>query len=283
MTDAKKVLQSEVVAVKTRWADQVKISKAGPESPTAPLPIGVQRCVPQPEAASAFDQNELNIKLWVDSLDPKEQKMRVEVLSELPAPLREAIAEQTLGRWQKLVAKAEGSWRLETIFTWVEDNFSELLLLLPEHIEQYHGVDTNGMTIRRYTIVELQAPAAAESDSSSQNSDGEESDGDGGSSDGADGTGSELTAEQERLLRIKLAAEREADRVWREARRKEAEELGEAARQQTGLSKKEQQARIKEKQAKAQGVRLRKAGAKANKFDAEAAGKKPNKKNGLLH
>mmetsp|Transcript_27963 Transcript_27963/g.64217 ORF Transcript_27963/g.64217 Transcript_27963/m.64217 type:complete len:535 (+) Transcript_27963:639-2243(+) len=86
--------------------------------------------------------------------------------------------------------------------------------------------------------------------------------------------------EKMRQLRIKEAAEAEADRQWREERRREAEKLGEEGRQQ-GISKKEQQKQKEEKNK--QGTRLRKQGAKSNKFDAEAAGKKANKKNGLLH
>ena len=50
----KKALQSEMVAVKTRWSDEVKLSKAK-DSPTAPFPVTLQRTIPKPEAASAFD------------------------------------------------------------------------------------------------------------------------------------------------------------------------------------------------------------------------------------
>merc|ERR1719198_1586544 len=88
--------------------------------------------------------------------------------------------------------------------------------------------------------------------------------------------------EAERLSRIKLKADEEADRQWREERRREAEKLGEE-RAQTFVSKKEQERLRQEKLDKKQGHRLRKQGARANKFDAEAAGKTANKKNGLLH
>ena len=113
--------------------------------------------------------------------------------------------------------------------------------------------------------------------------------------------------ERDRLERIRLKAEEEADRQWREERRREAESLGEDYKPTT-VSKKEQQAAIKDKLEKKQGHRTAKTvrtksggrhreggvpaarfplrtwqGSKANKFDAEAAGKKANKKNGLVH
>jgi len=88
--------------------------------------------------------------------------------------------------------------------------------------------------------------------------------------------------ERDRLERIRLKAEEEADRQWREERRREAEALGEDYKPTT-VSKKEQQAAIKDKLEKKQGHRTAKTGSKANKFDAEAAGKKANKKNGLVH
>ena len=64
MADAehKKALQSEMVAVKTRWSDEVKLSKAK-DSPTAPFPVTLQRTIPKPEAASAFDVEELRLQL----------------------------------------------------------------------------------------------------------------------------------------------------------------------------------------------------------------------------
>lgn len=83
-------------------------------------------------------------------------------------------------------------------------------------------------------------------------------------------------------MRIKLAAEAEAERQWREERRREAELMGEDGGRPKQLSKKEQQKLDEEKKQK-KGARLRKTGARASKFDAEAAGKTANKKNGLMH
>ena len=85
MADAehKKALQSEMVAVKTRWSDEVKLSKAK-DSPTAPFPVTLQRTIPKPEAASAFDVEELRLQLLVASSDRATMPISVQVAGELP-------------------------------------------------------------------------------------------------------------------------------------------------------------------------------------------------------
>eukprot|EP00316_Scyphosphaera_apsteinii_P004792 CAMPEP_0119305100 /NCGR_PEP_ID=MMETSP1333-20130426/6175_1 /TAXON_ID=418940 /ORGANISM="Scyphosphaera apsteinii, Strain RCC1455" /LENGTH=280 /DNA_ID=CAMNT_0007308111 /DNA_START=11 /DNA_END=853 /DNA_ORIENTATION=- len=277
----KKELQQQVVAVKTRWSDQVRLSKASPDSPSYPLPVGIQRTIPRPEGASAIDVDDLVVKLWIDALQVEELPVRAEVLGELPAELRRIIGTRMQTTWKKALMKQSGpgtNWMIDIMLAYAEEHFSDLLLIDSRFVDQYEGVDEGGMTCRRYSIQE--APLEEEEDE-----DGEDDDDDDDNEESEDDEGgpSELASEEERLRRIKLAEEAEADRVWREERRREAEKLGETVREAQPVSKKQQQALIKEKQEKRQGHRLRKTGSKANKFDAEAAGKKANKKNGLLH
>merc|ERR1712204_125580 len=89
----------------------------------------------------------------------------------------------------------------------------------------------------------------------------------------------EMRKEGERLERIQIKAEQEADRVWREQRRAEYESLGEDARPKP-MAGKQKIVTNKEKQ----GVRTAKTGSKANKPSEESAAKNiKSKKNGLVH
>ena len=229
--------------------------------------------MPRPLECQLYDQEELVVALWVDQLLPSEDAVRVDLQSDVPPKLKMRIKHRILDHWVDLL-ETESSFRFEAVFEWVSDHYAELLGLCPDLLYSYEAVDENGMTVRRYQLLENPvAPVQAESGGSgTDNNSGEESDSD---------LDEEIDVERERLERIRLANEAESDRQWREQRRKEAEELGEAAKEPRGVSKKEQQARIKEKQEKRQGHRLRKQGARANKFDAKAAGKKPGK-NGLM-
>ena len=275
--EAKKILQAEVMAVKQRWPDDIKLTKAKSDAPKAPLPIAIQRTIVTPADASAWDVTELKIKLWIDDLDSSTLPVRVEVdPTDLPSVLVAKMSERILEQWRtELRARGGGNgWLLEKVLGWCESKFVDLLSLDPRGLDMYQGSDENGMTIRRYGLQDPPpevAPAAAEEEEESEEEE-EESDED---------EDPEVRKERERLERIRIKAEEEADRLWREERRKEAEELGEDYKEKV-VSKKEQQAAIKAKQEKRQGVRTRKEGAKHNKFDAEAAGKKKNNKNGLI-
>mmetsp|Transcript_18592 Transcript_18592/g.37874 ORF Transcript_18592/g.37874 Transcript_18592/m.37874 type:complete len:283 (+) Transcript_18592:3-851(+) len=279
--EAKKALQAEVMAVKQKWGDEIKLSKAK-DGPRAPLPISIQRSIETPADAAAYDIVELKVKLWLDSLDVSgEPPVRVEVDPvSVTVALASKIAERVGAQWQsELQARGLGKgWLLEKMLSWCESKFVELINLEPACLDMYMGEDANGMTMRRFALVEKTDESAATEpavgepdDASSSDEASEESEDD------------DVRKERERLERINLKAEAEADRLWREERRREFEALGEDAKRPTAVSKKEQQAAIKAKQDKRQGVRTAKTGSKANKFDAEAAGKKANKKNGLLH
>ena len=80
-----------MVAVKTRWSDEVKLSKAK-DSPTAPFPVTLQRTIPKPEAASAFDVEELRLQLLVASSDRATMPISVQVAGELPPTVQKRIA-----------------------------------------------------------------------------------------------------------------------------------------------------------------------------------------------
>ena len=282
---SKEALQKELVGVKGRWAAQIKLTKTA-DGPHRPLPVSVARTyTDRPESASMFDVAEFSVRLWLDQLDttPGEAlPVRAEVVGALPSLLLERMGAHLTERWRSQLSSAgagagAGGWLFEPMLEWVEGAWSELLWLCPELVEQYDGVDDNGITIRRCAIVEPRGEESEESEEEEEEEEEESEEGEQGEEDPS------VTKEAERLERIRLAAEREAERQFREARRREAEELGDASKGYQGLSKKEQQAQIKAKQEKRQGTRLRKQGAKANKFDAEAAGAKKNKKNGLLH
>ena len=98
---AKKALQAEVVAVKQRWAAEVKLLKAAKDVPTYPLPLAVARTVPRPPAADLYDVDELTIRLWVDSLEAREPApVRVEIAGAVPEALQRRIAEKVDERWR---------------------------------------------------------------------------------------------------------------------------------------------------------------------------------------
>ena len=268
----KKALQSEMVAVKTRWSDEVKLSKAK-DSPTAPFPVTLQRTIPKPEAASAFDVEELRLQLLVASSDRATMPISVQVAGELPPTVQKRIAAHVEARWREEI-EARGAapgWMLEKILGWAEGAYADLLWLEPTYVEQYEGCDDAGMTIRRYAIAE--PPEAKEEASEEEAAASEEEEEEESSED----------EEVARQRRIKEKAEAEADRQWREERRREHEALGEEGRQPQGVSKKEQQRLIEEKRAKKQGHRTAKTGQKAHKADATANGAKKNGKNSLLH
>ena len=286
--ETKKALQAEVVAVKTRWGDAVKMKKAK-DGPQAPLPIAVSRTIQKPASAEVYDVEEITVWLWIDTLAPydgaEKAPIRVEVSAEIPAHVCNVAAEHVCKRWRaELTARgAAKGWMLEKILGWCESTYTELLVLDPRYVDCYMGINEHGMTIRRYAIQEP-PPPEPEPDDDDDDSDYDSDDSD---DEGVDDIDSKvkkmgLAEEEERQMRIKLKAEAEADRQYREQRRKEAEEIREQGAdggEKKQLSKKEKE----EAKQKKQGQRMRREGSKRNKFDAEAAGKKANKKNGLLH
>jgi hypothetical protein len=231
--ETKKALQAEVVAVKTRWGDAVKMKKAK-DGPQAPLPIAVSRPVQKPASAEVYDVEEITVWLWIETLAPydgaEKAPIRVEVSAEIPAHVCNVAAEHVCKRWRaELAARgAAKGWMLEKILGWCESAYTDLLVLDPRYVDCYMGINEHGMTIRRYAIQEP-PPPEPEPDDDDDDSDYDSDDSD---DDGVDDIDSKvkkmgLAEEEERQMRIKLKAEAEADRQYREQRRKEAEEIRE--------------------------------------------------------
>lgn len=227
---AKKALQTEIVAVKTRWGDEVKLTKAKQDSPTYPLPIGVLRVVEKPQEAYLYDVEDIKVRLWIDELDQSKQPIRVDVTAGVPDALLKMMSAHIEARWKaELNGRGAGTgWLIEKILAWCQAAYIELITLEPRFVEMYQGCDENGMTIRRYAISE---PPEEKSSSQSEEEDIEQ--------EVNEPTPEEI--ERLRQLRIKEKAQAEADRLWREERRKEAEKLGEdAVERQRAIGKKEQ-------------------------------------------
>ena len=284
LADQKKALQAEVVAVKQRWSDEVKLIKADKGTPKFPLPLAVVRAITRPEAAYAYDVEAITVRLWVESLEVAAgdaAPVRVEVSGVFPDELQRAMSAHVEQRWRgELAARGAGKgWLLEKVLAWAEGAYAELLELVPELVEQYDGCDDNGMTIRRYAIAEPPPPKeeASEEEASEEEVSEEES-----SDDDPARLAERISLEREQ--RIKEKAEAEADRLWREERRREAEALGDDAPPRV-IGKKEQ-ARLQQEKKEAKGARMRKTGSKANKAnmkEREDAKARTNKKNGLMH
>ncbi|KAL3932442.1 MAG: hypothetical protein SGPRY_000699 [Prymnesium sp.] len=163
----KKELQAELMAVKKRWGEAIKLTKAKPDAPNAPLPVGVLRIIERPSDAFAYDVEELKIRLWIDGLDAKTLPIRVEAISLVPQRLMDLISEHVLARWKAELQARGGSkgWLMEKVLGWCESAYLELITLEPSFLETYEGCDDNGMTIRRFAITEPPEPNASESES----------------------------------------------------------------------------------------------------------------------
>jgi len=271
MSDAKTALQTELVAVKKRWSDQVKLVKAAKDAPAYPMPLAVVRSIPRPDKAHAYDVEEMPVRLWIDSLEAGEDgkpMVRADVGGVMPQALRGLIGEQILARWHtELEGRGAGNtFFLEKLLSWVEFSFIDLIKLEPACLEQYEGCDDEGRTIRRFMIVEPPPPPGSEEEEESEEDE----------EDDSEEEGPELSPEEERELVRQMEL---LDRKWREERRAEA--AANKDNDTVKMSRKEQEAALAEKKARA-GSRLRKTGARCKKFDAEAAGKQKNKKNGLI-
>ena len=178
------------------------------DSPTAPFPVTLQRTIPKPEAASAFDVEELRLQLLVASSDRATMPISVQVAGELPPTVQKRIAAHVEARWREEI-EARGAapgWMLEKILGWAEGAYADLLWLEPTYVEQYEGCDDAGMTIRRYAIAE---PPEAKEEASEEEAAASEEEEESSSED----------EEVARQRRIKEKAEAEADRQWREERR----------------------------------------------------------------
>ena len=203
--------------------------------------------------------------------------MRVEVSGLLPDVLQRRIVSAIDERWRgELRARGVGKgYLLEKVLAWAEGAYADLINLEPTCVEPYEACDEEGRTIRRYAINEPPPPepidVGDDDDDGSDDDDSDDDDDDAEEGIDARVANMRLDDAAEREMRIKMKAEAEADRLYREQRRKEAEALNGEDNGVKPPSKKEQQKALEAKR-QTQGKRLRKQGAKANKFDAEAAG-----------
>lgn len=215
MAEAKKALQAEVVAVKTRWGAEAKLKKS--DGPNAPLPLAVSRTIPRPDAAAVYDVDELTLRLWIDALEVPADgapPVRVEVDGPLPEALRTKIAAHVLERWQaELRARGAGKgWMMEKMLGWAEGAYVDLITLDPTFVEMYDGCDDMGLTVRRYTIAEPPDISEAAPEGGGEESEEESSEED----PAARMERLKLEEEADRLQRIKDKATEEADRLYRE-------------------------------------------------------------------
>eukprot|EP00408_Alexandrium_pacificum_P001745 CAMPEP_0171223186 /NCGR_PEP_ID=MMETSP0790-20130122/35648_1 /TAXON_ID=2925 /ORGANISM="Alexandrium catenella, Strain OF101" /LENGTH=263 /DNA_ID=CAMNT_0011689153 /DNA_START=80 /DNA_END=871 /DNA_ORIENTATION=+ len=260
-------LQTELKAAKDKWAKEVELSKAEKGAPGYPFPVAITRYVPTPEAAAAWDCEELPVRLVIKSAEIGPEVVSVEVPPIFPGELSPEIEKAVAKEWKKQIGskkKAKGEvWMVNKILEWVEAHFVDLLRIVPSYVDSYIGCDDMGASMRRYTLV---GPAAEEEEEEEEEEDEEEQE----------------RRLKEYLEREQARIEAEFDEKYKtdEGRRKMAEagmaEDGEKARQLSKAEKAELNKSRKEKS----GHRWRKTGSKANKptKDEEDKSKKDKKK-----
>lgn len=245
-------LQAELKAAKEKWGKEIELSKADKGAPGFPFPVCCTRYTPQPEAAMAWDCEELPVRLVIHEGDAAAKKVSVEVPPIFPGELSEKIEQAVEKEWKKMLGKSKAGevWMVGKIFDWIEAKFGDLLRLVPAYVDSYVGCDAMGASMRRYCFT---GPAP-----------------DGGSDDEDD----EAVDEEEQQRRIEEYAEREAARIEAEIEEKfkaddEKRKLAEKGIHEDGekvkqLSKKEQ-AELNLSRKDRSGARWRKTGSKSHK------------------
>jgi len=154
-------LQADLKACKERWGKEVELSKAEKGAPGYPFPVCCTRYTPQPEAAAAWDCEELPVRLVIKSADVAELAVSVEVPPIFPGELSQEIEKRVEKEWKKTLGKKkkESTWLVAKTLEWVEENFATLLGLVPAYVDSYVGCDAVGASMRRYALV---GPAAEE-------------------------------------------------------------------------------------------------------------------------
>jgi len=249
---AMEALQAELKACKEQFGKELELSKAEKGAPGFPFPVSVTRYTPQPESASCWDCDELPVRLEIQSADPAEKKVAVEVPPIFPGELSGEIEKAIEKEWKKLLGKAKpgGSvWMLAKIFEWVEAKFGDLLRLVPTYVDSYVGCDAMGASMRRYTLV---GPAAeGDEDDEEEEQDEEEQ----------QRRVDEYIAREQARIEAEFDAKLSSDVERRDMAAKGVFEEGEKIRI---LSKKEQaEANLSRKEKS--GTRWRKTGSKSNK------------------
>ena len=154
--ESKKALQAEVMTVKQKWSDEIKLSKAK-DGPKAPLPISVQRTIQTPDDAANYDVVELKVKLWIDSLDEAaEPPVRVEVdPSGLPALLMTKIVQRVDAQWRsELKARGLGKGWPRYIITMFDARAGDIKRLTPHHrLDHRDPTIINPFGVQQHEIV----------------------------------------------------------------------------------------------------------------------------------
>ena len=109
-----------------------------------------------------YDVDELRIRLIINGPNMEELPVEVEVAQKtIPKKLQDAISNNILNKWKEeltnelsLPEQLRSGWQLEKMLTYAEKNFGSFLRLVPEFLEAYFGSNNDGVTIRRFAIIE---------------------------------------------------------------------------------------------------------------------------------
>ncbi len=271
-----KALKFEFQQIKSRWDSEIKLMW---NRPPPPWPARVLRIIPQTREAEMYDVDELRIRLIINGPNMEELPVEVEVAQKtIPKKLQDAISNNILNKWKEeltnelsLPEHLRSGWQLEKMLTYAEKNFGSFLRLVPEFLEAYFGSNNDGVTIRRFAIIEpvkedLEAKKRKEEEDRKEKERPKTA-----AELKAIEDGKRLAAERDRQRRIEAARKLEQKKL--EAERKKAEamalrEKGDYVPPPKQKSKKELKA---EAEYKAKHKRMAKTGPAKKKFDGEGS------------
>ena len=280
-----KALKFELQQVKNRWNDEIKLMWT---RPPPPWPVRALRIIPQPEDADMYDVDELRVRLIITGPDMANFPLDVEVAQKsLPKKLQSAISEAIKKYWKEELAAElslpehlRSGWQLEKIFTYAEKHYGNFLRLVPELLEAYFGTNSDGVTIRRFAIVEpVQVDLEAEKQKMEEAKKQKERPKTAAEIKAIE-DGKRLAAERDRQRRIEAA--RKLEQMKLEAERKKTEAMaardrGDYVPPPKKLSKAELKAQA---EYKAKHKRMAKTGPAKKKYDGEGSAVQKAKKGG---
>ena len=287
-----KALKAELQQVKQKWGQSIKLYWT---TPGPPWPARVTRTIDKTTEAQAYDVEEIRVRLWFDSSTFDQLPIRVEVdpHKTLPKTLANLIAKDILHHWTEelqielsMPEHLRSGWLVESTLDWCEEQYAKFLQLAPSMIESYLGFDDQGMTSRRFTLVDPDLLSLEEAMKLKN----------GGSAAGeskttaASGATDSRTEEEKRsdearrkrkaLERQKATdRERELKRVDGERKKAEAQRLRDLGLDPSGFKPKSKAEKAEiEARKKSQGKRTAKTGSRATKFSGEGSTTKAEKK-----
>ena len=280
-----KALKFELQQVKNRWNEEIKLMWT---RPPPPWPVRTLRIIPQPKDAEIYDVEELRVRLIINGPDMEQFPLDVEVPQKsLPKKLQSAISETIKKYWKEELAAElslpehlRSGWQLEKVFAYAEKSYGSFLRLVPELLEAYFGTNSDGVTIRRFAIVEpvkvdLEAERQKMEEANKKNERPKTA-----AEIKAIEDGKRLAAERDRQRRIEAA--RKLEQMKLEAERKKTEamaarERGDYVPPPKKLSKAELKAQA---EYKAKHKRMAKTGPAKKKYDGEGSAVQKAKKGG---